>query len=133
MKKTLTIFGLLLTTLMFGQTSFEEFNYANNGYRLLKESGLPERTDLSFVEDSRFEVFNDDDFVILKLVREDNSVACVFLGYESMFSYGVICDPKSSKEIKAKSRDSLRLFYSDGKIDEHKIVIELMQRLFWPE
>ena len=98
----------------FGQTTIDEFNYANRDYRLLKESGLPERTDLSFVEDSRFEVFNDEDFVILKLVREDNSVACVFLGYESMFSYGVICDPKSSKEIKAKARDSTPL-YSDGK------------------
>lgn len=133
MKQLLTTLALLIATSMVGQTSLEEFNYANNGHRLLIENGLPTREDLRFQEVSRYKVFNNDDFVVLKMLRSDNSLACIYLGYETMHSYGVICDPRSSQEVKTKSENSLRLFYSDGKIDEHEIITEIIQRAFWPD
>ena len=133
MKHLLTTLALVMATSMVGQTSLEEFNYANNGHRLLIENGLPTRDDLSFVEFSRFKVLADDDMVVLKLLRNDNSVSCVFIGFETMHSYGVICDPRSSQEIRDKSKNSLRLFYSDGKIDEHEIITEFVQRVIWPD
>jgi len=133
MKQILTTLALVLATSLVGQTSLEEFNYADNGHRLLVENGLPTREDLSFVEISRFKVFADDDLVFLKLLRDDNSVSCVFIGFETMHSYGVICDPRSSQEIKDKSKNSLRLFFSDGKFDEHEIITEFVQRVVWSD
>ena len=134
MKNLLTTLLLLLATSVIGQTTIEEFNYAQKGYILLKENGMDTRSDLRFERVTTFEIpLEDDDFVILKMLRKDNSLAAVFFGYETMHCYGLVCDPRSTEEVIDRSRNSFRFMYPIGKISPSRIFMDISQRAFWPE
>lgn len=134
MKQYILISALLCCGAVFSQTTIEEFNYADRGYRLLKENGMELRSDLRFEKVLEHELSGDDNYVVLKMMREDNSVAAIYFGYNSMHSHTIICDPRSDAEVLDKSRESSLLFVGAFYYPIlNSIFPELIQRQFWPE
>ena len=134
MKKTLTTFGLLLTTLMFGQTSEIELNYANGGYIELKKMGIEPKEGYTIkktglkIKESRPK--GDGPYLVHTLVRdEDNSVAAVMLAKDGQKPIFVVMDPKTRTEEQYVKQTSFMAYA----IDAEDALVELLQEIYWPE
>ena len=135
MKKTLTIFGLLLTTLMFGQTSEIELNYANGGYIELQKMGIDakegyviEKTGLEF--EDKFGIGGDGAYFVLKLFRtEDKSIAAIMIAQEGEKPVLTVMDPKTRGKKQYVSKERI----IGSSFDATDAMAKMLQTIYWPE
>jgi len=107
MKKILTIFGLLLTTLMFGQTTQMEMNYANGGYIELAKMGMDQmegyeirETGILFPPARGLLSMSNQNFYVLKLVRtKDESIAAIMIAEKGVKTSDDCYGPKDRPRL----------------------------------
>lgn len=142
MKKTLTIFGLLLTTLLFGQTTQMEMNYANGGYIELAKMGMDQmegyeirETGILFPPARGLLSMSKKNFYVLKLVRtKDESIAAIMIAEKGEKPVMTVMDPKTDRDwfgennYEATERGPQGIYF-----DYQTSLAWMIMRQFWPE